>query len=91
MSKNTPTRERLRQATPDGVATNVERYECEPLNGYAMLNWRGKRPFTSTQYYMPRRTSVIGRIMPILAQLEPAPRSYPGHLRVLQTAGPMAG
>jgi hypothetical protein len=42
-----------------------------------------------------RRTSAIGRTMPILAQLEPAPCSTPGHHRlvrmVVQTAGRMLG
>ncbi|MFE4035382.1 site-specific DNA-methyltransferase [Priestia sp. YIM B13491] len=30
---------------------NVEEYEFEPIKGYPMLNWKGKRPYTSTQYY----------------------------------------
>ncbi len=30
---------------------NQERFGFEPIKGYPMLNWRGKRPFTSTQYY----------------------------------------
>ena len=29
----------------------VEEYEFEPIKGYPMLNWKGKRPFRSTQYY----------------------------------------
>lgn len=29
----------------------VEEYKFEPIKGYPMLNWRGKRPFTSTQFY----------------------------------------
>ncbi|WKN46435.1 site-specific DNA-methyltransferase [Tunicatimonas pelagia] len=29
----------------------VEAYEFEPIKGYPMLRWKGKRPFTSTQYY----------------------------------------
>ena len=29
----------------------VEKFEFEPIKGYPMLNWRGKRPFTSTRYY----------------------------------------
>lgn len=29
----------------------VETMTFEPIKGYPMLNWRGKRPFTSTQYY----------------------------------------
>jgi len=30
---------------------SVEQYKFEPIKGYPMLNWKGKRPFTSTQYY----------------------------------------
>ncbi len=51
MSKNTTVQESLQLATPNDTATNVEKYEFEPIKGYPMLNWRGKRPFTSTQYY----------------------------------------
>jgi len=29
----------------------VEQYAFEPIKGYPMLHWRGKRPFTSTHYY----------------------------------------
>jgi len=29
----------------------VDKYEFEPIKGYPMLNWKGKRPFRSTQYY----------------------------------------
>ncbi|MBN1815586.1 MAG: site-specific DNA-methyltransferase [Anaerolineae bacterium] len=29
----------------------VEEYQFEPIKGYPMLNWRGKRPFTATRYY----------------------------------------
>jgi adenine-specific DNA-methyltransferase len=30
---------------------SVEEYKFEPIKGYPMLNWKGKRPFTSTQFY----------------------------------------
>lgn len=30
---------------------SVEEFKFEPIKGYPMLNWRGKRPFTSTQFY----------------------------------------
>lgn len=30
---------------------SVENYKFEPIKGYPMINWKGKRPFTSTQYY----------------------------------------
>jgi DNA modification methylase len=60
MSKNTPSQESLQLATPDGGTTNVEKYEFEPIKGYPMLNWRGKRPFTSTQYYPAQLKEVHG-------------------------------
>jgi adenine-specific DNA-methyltransferase len=31
--------------------SNVEEYKFEPIKGYPMLNWRGKRPYTSTRYF----------------------------------------
>lgn len=60
MSKNTPAQESLQLATPDGGTTNIEKYEFEPIKGYPMLNWRGKRPFTSTQYYPAQLKEVHG-------------------------------
>ncbi|MEA5553279.1 site-specific DNA-methyltransferase [Anabaena cylindrica UHCC 0172] len=30
---------------------SIEDYEFEPIKGYPMLRWQGKRPFTSTVYY----------------------------------------
>lgn len=41
-------------------ATVVDKYEFEPIKGYPMLNWRGKRPFTSTQYYPAQLKEVHG-------------------------------
>jgi adenine-specific DNA-methyltransferase len=60
MSKSTPGQESLQLATPDGGTTNVDKYEFEPIKGYPMLNWRGKRPFTSTQYYPAQLKEVHG-------------------------------
>lgn len=60
MSKTNPAQESLQVATPDGTTTNVEKYEFEPIKGYPMLNWRGKRPFTSTQYYPAQLKEVHG-------------------------------
>lgn len=60
MSDKQPTPENLQLATPDGGITNVEKYEFEPIKGYPMLNWRGKRPFTSTQYYPAQLKEVHG-------------------------------
>lgn len=30
---------------------SIEDFKFEPIKGYPMLNWKGKRPFTSTQFY----------------------------------------
>lgn len=57
---NTPAQENLQLTTPDGGTTNVEKYQFEPIKGYPMLNWRGKRPFTSTQYYPAQLKEVHG-------------------------------
>lgn len=40
--------------TPDGEI------QFEPIKGYPMLNWRGKRPFTSTQHYPAQLKEVHG-------------------------------
>jgi len=56
----TPAQETLQLATPNGGTTNVEKYEFEPIKGYPMLNWRGKRPFTSTQFYPAQLKEVHG-------------------------------
>ena len=56
----TSTQESLQLTTPDGGTTNVEKYEFEPIKGYPMLNWRGKRPFTSTQYYPAQLKEIHG-------------------------------
>ncbi len=31
--------------------TEVAKYKFEPIKGYPMLHWQGKRPFTGTQFY----------------------------------------
>lgn len=51
MTKTTPAQKPLQLTTLDTGIANVEKYEFGPIKGYPMLNWRGKRPFTSTQYY----------------------------------------
>jgi DNA modification methylase len=57
---NTPAQENLQLTTSDSGTTNVEKYEFEPIKGYPMLNWRGKRPFTSTQYYPAQLKEIHG-------------------------------
>ena len=35
----------------DEKTKSVEEYKFEPIKGFPMLNWKGKRPFTATQFY----------------------------------------
>jgi adenine-specific DNA-methyltransferase len=57
----TPAQERLLSDTPDALdSTSVEKYRFEPIKGYPMLHWRGKRPFVSTQYYPAQLKEVHG-------------------------------
>lgn len=39
---------------------SVEDYQFEPIKGYPMLHWKGKRPFRSTQYYPAQLKEVHG-------------------------------
>ena len=39
---------------------SVETIEFEPIQGYPMLNWKGKRPFRSTQYYPAQLKETYG-------------------------------
>jgi len=40
--------------------TTVGDYQFEPIKGYPMLHWKGKRPFTSTQFYPAQLREVHG-------------------------------
>lgn len=57
----TSRQEILNMPMPDYGSTNIGKYEFEPIKGYPMLNWRGKRPFTSTQYYPAQLKEVHGK------------------------------
>ena len=39
---------------------SVETYEFDPIQGYPMLRWKGKRPFQSTQYYPAQLKETYG-------------------------------
>lgn len=43
--------EEMRFDVDNNNIENVEKYQFEPIKGYPMLHWKGKRPFRSTQYY----------------------------------------
>jgi len=60
MSDTKSAQESLQLSAADGGTTNVEKYEFELIKGYPMLSWRGKRPFTSTQYYPAQLKEVHG-------------------------------
>ena len=43
------------------MATQTDKtYQFEPIRGYPMLNWKGKRPFESTQYYPAQLKETYG-------------------------------
>lgn len=50
----------LLEQQPKPVLKEVEGYTFEPIKGYPMLNWRGKRPFTGTQYFPAQKKEVYG-------------------------------
>ena len=60
MKNNHLAQESLQLGTPGTGVDSVEKYEFEPIKGYPMLNWRGKRPFTSTHYYPAQLKEVHG-------------------------------
>lgn len=60
MKTTTSAQDSLQLTTPNSGITNIEKYEFEPIKGYPMLNWRGKRPFTSTQYYPAQLKEIHG-------------------------------
>ena len=42
------------------VTQTDETYQFEPIQGYPRLNWKGKRPFQSTQYYPAQLKETYG-------------------------------
>jgi site-specific DNA-methyltransferase (adenine-specific)/adenine-specific DNA-methyltransferase len=60
MTDQQPKQVSLQLASNEAGTTNVEKYEFQPIKGYPMLNWKGKRPFTSTHYYPAQLKEVYG-------------------------------
>jgi adenine-specific DNA-methyltransferase len=61
MMKRTVTSQDSLHLSPSATeTTSVENYNFEPIKGYPMLNWRGKRPFTSTLYYPAQLKEIHG-------------------------------
>ena len=54
----------------DNKVENVNEFKFEPIKGYPMLNWQGKRPFTSTQFYPAQLKEVYGEEVDGATQLE---------------------
>ena len=48
---NVSDQQKLELERPSNGMLDVDKYDFEPIQGYPMLNWRGKRTFRSTQYY----------------------------------------
>ncbi len=44
----------------NGPVKRVEEYTFAPIHGFPMLQWAGKRPFTSTQYYPAQHKETFG-------------------------------
>lgn len=42
------------------TSSTVGEYKFEPIKGYPMLNWKGKRPFTATQFYPAQKKEIYG-------------------------------
>ena len=60
MSDEKTTQENMDLGTTTGSVDSVEKYQFAPIKGYPMLNWRGKRPFTSSQYFPAQLKEVHG-------------------------------
>ncbi|WP_300581369.1 site-specific DNA-methyltransferase [Marivita sp.] len=60
MSDENTTQENMDLGTTTGGIDSVEKYQFAPIKGYPMLSWRGKRPFTSTQFYPAQLKEVHG-------------------------------
>ena len=60
MNDEKTTQENMDLGTTTGGVDSVEKYQFAPIKGYPMLNWQGKRPFTSTQYYPAQLKEVHG-------------------------------
>lgn len=45
----------------DNKIQQVEHFKFEPIKGYPMLHWKGKRPFESTFYYPAQLKEVHGK------------------------------
>lgn len=44
----------------DNTVDRVEEYKFEPIKGFPMLKWKGKRPFKSTRYFPAQLKEVHG-------------------------------
>lgn len=60
MKGETPNQGALPLAPSTTDLSSVGDYKFEPIRGFPMLQWRGKRPFTSTQFYPAQLKEVHG-------------------------------
>ena len=62
--------------TEEKTLTNVSDFRFSPIKGQPMLQWRGKRPFTSTSYFPAQEKEQHG-IESLPAQLADSENPYP--------------
>jgi len=55
-----PVQRDLELPQSESGVSHVNEYKFQPIKGYPMLNWRGKRPFNSTQYFPAQLKEVHG-------------------------------
>lgn len=60
MSDEKTTQENMDLGTTTGGIDSVEKYQFAPIKGYPMLNWKGKRPFSSTQFFPSQLKEIHG-------------------------------
>ena len=60
MNDDKTTQENMDLGASNAGVDSVEKYQFAPIKGYPMLSWRGKRPFTSTQYFPAQLKEVHG-------------------------------
>lgn len=60
MSDRRPAQDNLPLAVTENNAKNVGKHDFQPVKGYPMLNWKGKRPFTSIHYYPAQLKEAYG-------------------------------
>jgi len=54
------TKEKTQYEASEEEMFNLDEYKFQPIKGYPMLSWRGKRPLTTVQYFPAQLKEVYG-------------------------------